>query len=146
MTTGQQLSSLGRHSLPVALTLGLFGGLAYWGSTVRMAGAVMAPGSIVVQFYPKRAQHPEGGVVKAVYVQNGDVVAAGQPLVLLDETAIAASLAALTATLGELLTTRRSIADLAEQIRATTDRLRRLRLGLHKPALFTSRLFTPSAV
>lgn len=88
--------SLGRHGWTGLLAIfGLFGGLAYWASTVEIAGAVVASGSVVVESYPKRVQHQEGGIVAAFLVRNEDRVEAGQILVRLDATDIAASLAVL---------------------------------------------------
>lgn len=93
---GDSVSSLVRHALfGVVGVLGLVGALAYWASTVQIASAIVAQGSIVVQSYPKKVQHQEGGIVAAVHVQNEQVVEAGQLLVTLDDTAIAAGLAAL---------------------------------------------------
>lgn len=86
--------SLGRHGLIGLLAIGgLFGGLAFWASTVEIAGAVMAGGTVVVQSYPKRVQHQDGGRIAALFVRNEDRVEAGQILLTLDSTEIEASLA-----------------------------------------------------
>lgn len=88
--------SLGRHGWAGLLAIfGLFGGLAYWASTVEIAGAVVASGSVVVESYPKRVQHQEGGIVAAFLVRNEERVEAGQVLVRLDATDISASLSVL---------------------------------------------------
>ncbi|MET3896085.1 HlyD family secretion protein [Devosia sp. UYZn731] len=97
-------ASLSRHSWTGLLAVfGLFGGLIYWASTVEIAGAVMASGSVVVESYAKRIQHQEGGIVKAFYVKNEDVVTEGQLLARLDDTAISADLGTLETQLREAL-------------------------------------------
>ena len=89
-------TSLSRHGLIGLLAIfGLFGGLTYWASTVEIDGAIVAVGSVVVESYPKRVQHPEGGTVAEFFVRNEDHVEADQVLVRLDATGIAASLAVL---------------------------------------------------
>ncbi|HEY8576842.1 MAG TPA: HlyD family type I secretion periplasmic adaptor subunit [Devosia sp.] len=88
--------SLSRHSwVGVFAIFGLFGGFAYWASTVEIAGAVVASGSVVVESFPKRVQHQEGGIVSAIMVRNEERVEAGQTLVQLDATGIAANLTVL---------------------------------------------------
>lgn len=68
--------------------LGLaFGGFGTWAATAPMAAAVIAQGSFVAAGQNKIIQHLEGGVIKDLLVNEGDTVIAGQPLVLLDETA-----------------------------------------------------------
>lgn len=97
-------ASLGRHSLIAMLAVfGLFGGLSYWASTVEISGAVMAGGSIVVESYAKRIQHQEGGIIKAFFVKNEDVVTQDQLLAVLDDTAISAELETLDTQLREAL-------------------------------------------
>ncbi len=97
-------ASLGRHSWVALLAVfGLFGGLTYWASTVEIAGAVMAGGSVVVESYAKRIQHQEGGIVKAFYVKNEDLVTQGQLLAMLDDTPISAELGTLETQLREAL-------------------------------------------
>ena len=69
------------------LGLALLGGLlGVWGTQVRIAGAVIAPGAITVENNRQVVQHAEGGTVEAIHVRNGDTVTAGQPLVTLDAT------------------------------------------------------------
>ena len=68
--------------LVVALLVVVVGG---WASTTQIAGALIAEGSIVVDTNVKKVQHPTGGVVGKLFVQDGDQVKAGQILVQLDE-------------------------------------------------------------
>ncbi len=73
---------------------GLAGG-SLWASQAEIAGAVAAPGTIMVDSFAKKIQHQEGGTVKAIHVRDGDIVTEGEDLVELDDTAIAANLAVL---------------------------------------------------
>jgi HlyD family secretion protein len=59
---------------------------------VQISGALIAPGSVVVDSNVKKVQHPTGGVVGEVRVRDGDIVKAGDIVVRLDET-VKASLA-----------------------------------------------------
>src|ERR1700693_3291186 len=84
--------------LIVALVVGLGG----WASTAEISGALIAPGTVVVDSNVKKVQHPTGGVVGAVLVHDGDRVKAGDILIRLDETVTRANLAIVTKGLNEL--------------------------------------------
>jgi HlyD family secretion protein len=86
--------------LVVVLVLG--GGVGGWAATVPISGALIAPGSVVVESNVKKVQHPTGGVVGEVRVRDGDVVKAGDVVVRLDETVVKASLAIVVKTLNGL--------------------------------------------
>src|SRR5262245_66178210 len=77
----------------LALILVLAGGFGGWASTAQISGALIAPGSVVVDSNVKKVQHPTGGVVGEVRVRDGDIVKAGDVVVRLDETVVKASLA-----------------------------------------------------
>jgi membrane fusion protein, type I secretion system len=62
----------------------LLGGLGIWGTQVQIAGAVISSGQIMVEMRQQVVQHPDGGVVGKILVQNGDGVAAGDVLLSLD--------------------------------------------------------------
>lgn len=83
----------------IALLVGVMGGLA---ATTEISGAVIAPGSLVVDSYVKPVQHLKGGIVGDIRVKNGDRVAAGQLLIHLDDTQTLASLAIIRKRLDEL--------------------------------------------
>ena len=68
----------------------------------QIAGALIAQGSIVVDSNVKKIQHPTGGVVGKLNVQDGDRVKAGDILVQLDDTVTRANLAIVTKGLDEL--------------------------------------------
>ena len=95
--------SIQRHLLGglavVALLAGGVGGLA---ATTELSGAVIAPGSLVVDSNVKKVQHPTGGVVGELRVRDGDKVQAGDIVVRLDETITQANLAIVVKSLNEL--------------------------------------------
>lgn len=63
------------------------GGLvAGWATLVPLSGAVIVPGTLVVESDVKKIQHPTGGVVANIPVHNGMHVRAGDLLLHLDET------------------------------------------------------------
>ncbi len=66
--------------------------LGVWGTQTRIAGAVIAPGLIKVESNRQVIQHPDGGVVGAIYARNGDFVEAGQALLRLDDTDVRSEL------------------------------------------------------
>jgi HlyD family secretion protein len=80
----------------------LAGGLGGWASTAEISGALIAPGSIVVESNVKKVQHPTGGVVGEVLARDGDIVKAGDVVVRLDDTVTKASLAIVTKNLDGL--------------------------------------------
>jgi HlyD family secretion protein len=86
--------------LAVVLILG--GGLGGWAATAQLAGALIAPGSVVVDTNVKKVQHPTGGVVGELRARDGDVVKAGDVVVRLDDTVTKAGLAIVTKNLNGL--------------------------------------------
>jgi HlyD family secretion protein len=67
-----------------------------------VSGALIAPGSVVVDSNIKKVQHPTGGVVGELRVREGDRVKAGDVVVRLDQTITRANLAIVTKGLAEL--------------------------------------------
>lgn len=99
----QARESIRRHvvvglSVVFILVLGVGG----WAATTELAGALIAPGSIVVDSNVKKVQHPTGGVVGEVRVRDGDRVKIGDIVVRLDETVTRANLSIVTKGLDEL--------------------------------------------
>src|SRR5262245_26335286 len=80
--------------LPIALgvcVLLLWGiGFGTWAGLAPLDGAVVASGSFVATGQNKQVQHLEGGIIRKVLVNEGDLVEEGQPLLRLDDTAIRA--------------------------------------------------------
>jgi len=98
-----------RSSIRLHLIVGLTvvvllaGGLGGWASTAEISGALIAPGSIVVESSVKKVQHPTGGVVGELRAHDGDLVKAGDVVVRLDDTVTKANLAIVTKNLDGLL-------------------------------------------
>ena len=98
-----------RSSIRLHLIVGLTvvvllaGGLGGWASTAEISGALIAPGSIVVESSVKKVQHPTGGVVGELRAHDGDLVKAGDIVVRLDDTVTKANLAIVTKNLDGLL-------------------------------------------
>ncbi|WP_260955753.1 HlyD family type I secretion periplasmic adaptor subunit [Pseudomonas citri] len=65
------------------VTFGLFGG---WASLAPLDSAALAPGVVTVKSYRKTVQHLEGGIVRELRVRDGDLVKAGDILMVLDNT------------------------------------------------------------
>jgi HlyD family secretion protein len=94
--------SIRRHVLGGSVLVAvLVFGVGGWASTAEISGALIAPGSIVVDSNVKKVQHPTGGVVGKLYVRDGDHVKAGDMLIQLDETVTQANLAIVTKGLTE---------------------------------------------
>lgn len=71
------------------VTFGLFGS---WATFAPLNSAALATGVVTVKSYRKTVQHLEGGIVKAIYVRDGDQVTAGDVLLELDGTQTLAEL------------------------------------------------------
>jgi HlyD family secretion protein len=95
--------SIRRHltAIGVAFCLVVFG-FGTLAAAVRLAGAVVAGGSVVVRSSLKKVQHQTGGIVGSIAVEEGSSVKAGQILIHLDETILRATFDALTASYYEL--------------------------------------------
>jgi membrane fusion protein, type I secretion system len=72
------------------------GALGAWAAYATLSGAVIAPGFVKVDLNRKVVQHQEGGTVREIRVRDGDRVRQGQPLVVLDDVRVDASLEMLT--------------------------------------------------
>ncbi|MCC6779460.1 MAG: HlyD family type I secretion periplasmic adaptor subunit [Hyphomicrobiales bacterium] len=86
----------------VALVVLFVGGAGGWAATSHLSGAVIAPGTVVVESYIKKVQHPTGGIVGEIMVKEGSVVEAGQVVLRLDDTVTRATLGAVRSQLDEL--------------------------------------------
>jgi HlyD family secretion protein len=87
----------------LALTVLLIGGVGGWATTTQLAGAVIAPGWVVVESNIKKVQHPTGGVVGEILVKEGSSVEEGQVVLRLDDTVTKATLGVVRSQLDELL-------------------------------------------
>jgi epimerase transport system membrane fusion protein len=62
--------------------------LGAWLALAPLSGAVIAPGYVKVDLNRKVVQHQEGGIVRAVHVRDGQRVAQGEELLVLDDVRI----------------------------------------------------------
>lgn len=84
----------------------LVGGIGGWSALASISGAIVAPAKLKVESERQVVQHPEGGVVAEILVKEGDTVAAGAPLIRLDDKLLAAELAIAESQLYELIARR----------------------------------------
>ena len=84
----------GRKAIRVGLLVVIvaFGGGGLLLGRAPLAGAVVASGVVKVADNHKSVQHLEGGIVKEIRVRNGDRVAAGQTLIVLEDERTSAGL------------------------------------------------------
>jgi HlyD family secretion protein len=95
--------SIRRHLIVGLATVALLaGGVGGWAFTTEIAGAVIAPGFLVVDTNVKKVQHPTGGIVGQLFVRDGQRVKAGDLVVRLDDTIVRANLAIVAKSLDEL--------------------------------------------
>ena len=87
----------------LAITVFLVAGVGGWAAATHLAGAVIAPGTIVVESSVKKVQHPTGGVVGEILVREGAEVEAGQIVLRLDDTVTKATLGVVRSQLDELM-------------------------------------------
>jgi len=69
--------------------------LAAWSASAPLAGAVVAPAQLKVEYKRKTVQHQEGGTVREVLVHDGQSVHAGDPLLVISDMRQEADLALL---------------------------------------------------
>jgi HlyD family secretion protein len=102
-----ELESLGAmrrlYLVGFAMLVLLFGGFGGWAVATHLAGAVIAPGTLVVETNVKKVQHPSGGVIGEILVKDGQLVEEGQVLVRLDETIPRSTVGIVRSQLYELL-------------------------------------------
>ncbi|HWA91724.1 MAG TPA: HlyD family type I secretion periplasmic adaptor subunit [Rhizomicrobium sp.] len=67
-------------------------GFLGWAALAPLDSAIVAQGIVVVETHRKAIQHLEGGIVRTIYVKEGQKVDAGEPLIQLDDTEAKASL------------------------------------------------------
>lgn len=73
-------------ALGLATTVFLLVGGGVWLGLTKIAGAVIAPATVVVESSVKKVQHRTGGTIGGIFAQDGDHVRAGAVLVRLDDT------------------------------------------------------------
>jgi HlyD family secretion protein len=112
--------SIRRHLLGgVVIALVLTVGVGGWATTTELSGAVIAPGSVVVDSNVKKVQHLTGGIVGELLVRDGQRVRAGEIVLRLDETITRVNLAIVIKGLDEMTARQARLAserDQAEQV------------------------------
>ena len=100
---GKAMRSIRRHVIGATLAgVALVAGVGGWAATTEFAGAVIAPGLVVVDSNVKLVQHATGGIVGEINVRDGDWVEQGELLMRLDATRTRANLALVTKQLDRL--------------------------------------------
>ncbi|ETA71401.1 hemolysin D [Mesorhizobium loti] len=78
--------------LGASVTAMLIVGGGLWLGLTRIAGAVIAPATVVVESNIKKVQHLTGGTIGGIFAQDGDHVRAGDIVARLDDTLTRANL------------------------------------------------------
>lgn len=98
------LGSLHQHALVGLLVVAaLVLGLGSWVALAQVQSAVIASGIVVVEGGSRKVQHPEGGIVQEILVEDNDEVTAGQLLVRLDDVLARAELGVMKTQLREAI-------------------------------------------
>lgn len=84
----------------------LVGGFGTWAVVSNIAGAIIASGKIEVDRNRQVVQHPDGGVVAEILVDEGDSVVLGEVLIRLDATLLQSQLLITEGQLFELMARR----------------------------------------
>lgn len=106
------MSTTSQFSLRAPMIVGLLGllvlvgGFGTWAATTNISGAIIASGSIEVDKNRQVVQHPDGGVVAAILVDEGDTVAAGDVLIQLDPTLLISEMTIVEGQLFEIMARR----------------------------------------
>jgi len=95
-----------KFRIAAVLIVLLLAALFAWASQANLDEVAIAQGEVVPQGQIKSIQHLEGGIIEEMYVTEGDLVAAGDPLVRLDLSASNTQEAELRVTLDGLLLRR----------------------------------------
>ncbi len=95
-------------------TAGLVAAFLAWASVTRLPEVAVAPGEVTTAVAAAPLQHLEGGIVEAVLVGEGEVVAEGQPILRLND-------AAARADLGQIRTRAASLRLQAERLAALVE-------------------------
>lgn len=84
----------------------LLGGFGLWAVRSQIAGAIIASGQIQVDQNQQIVQHPDGGVVEEIFVEEGDLVQAGDLLIRLESRELRSDLAVVEGQLYEIMARR----------------------------------------
>lgn len=96
-------SAAGPMTIGLVALLILVGGFGTWSVMAQITGAVITSGQIEVDRNRQVIQHPDGGVVQEIAVDEGDTVASGDLLIRLDSSVLTSELAVVEGQLFEIL-------------------------------------------
>ena len=102
----QRWSTTGPMTFGLIALLVLVGGFGTWAVMAQITSAVIASGQIEVDRNRQVIQHPDGGVVDAILVQEGDAVVKGGILIRLDASLLKSELAVVEEQLFEIIARR----------------------------------------
>ena len=74
------------HRMGIITIVLIFGIFGLWSVFAKLETTITANGKVISQSYNKVVKHPNGGIVKHLFVKDGDHVKKGQPLLELDST------------------------------------------------------------
>ena len=118
----QQFSSLKPLMIGLIASVLLIIGFGGWAVMAQLSGAIIASGQIEVDQNRQIVQHPDGGVVAEILVDEGDTVKNGDVLIRLDPRAEKSELSIIQGQLFELMARRgRLIAERDNLDRVTFD-------------------------
>ena len=88
------------------LAVALVASVGGWALTAKVSGAVITPGTVVIDDNMKLLQHRDGGIVSEIAVKEGDTVEMGQILLRLDDVQTKAELSIVQSQTMELIARR----------------------------------------
>ncbi|MGR3838745.1 MAG: HlyD family type I secretion periplasmic adaptor subunit [Cognatishimia sp.] len=106
MSVKKKLSAGKPLTIGFLAVLILVGGFGTWAVMTKIAGAVVASGTIEVERNRQVVQHIDGGIVAEILVDDGDLVEAGQTLIRLDADDLTSRLVITESQLFELMARR----------------------------------------
>ncbi len=106
MSDKKQFSMRGPMIVGLITLTVLVGGFGTWAATTNISGAIIASGSIEVDQNRQVIQHPDGGVVSEIVVDEGDTVEEGDVLIRLDPTLLRSELTIIEGQLFETMARR----------------------------------------
>ena len=102
----QRWSTTGPMTLGLIALLVLVGGFGTWAVMAQITGAIITSGQIEVNRNRQVIQHPDGGVVDVILVQEGDAVVKGDTLIRLDASLLKSELVVVEGQLFEIIARR----------------------------------------
>ncbi len=104
--SGKAFSTRKHMVIGLLALLVLVGGFGGWSVLSNISGAIIANGQVEVDQNRQVVQHPDGGVVAEILVDEGDMVDIGAPMIRLDATLLTSELAIVENQLFELMARR----------------------------------------